>query len=796
MSRFFKVSHFKAIALKKWILIKRSWKTVLISSIATLVFSALAIVAQYLMVTLIKEETKKLTYGDYWQEEANIALVRPPGTEALSDDFVNIMNNMIIEEKGVQPTYYNKTSRTELNEWMYNNAEEHKPPYYILYGLEFNSYLIPDGVNNITLYYNGSLGSGQALLSEVMLTRVMWKKAFGIANDFTFSVTDLFKRLMDLIFGQIGPMLIACGLISIVPLIISQPILDITGEVRQYMVSCTLTLAPYWLATFLIDLVIWTITVTLVWAIFNAALIKAFHDNLFNTWYSFFFAGPSFILSIYVISFFFSSPDSASRQAFLLMIVILLIPIIVDMVRQEETPVWLEWIYSLIPHISIQRMLTLILSNMGASKQNISYYWKQDHSLPYFIMQFVDIILYGGILTIIEAVRLKIQNRKTKKKFGDYTDFFKKVKAKHPVTEEAGLMEKEVHDNHDYAVRIENVSRLFFNTANEPIPAVNCVNLGVKEGSLFGFLGANGAGKTTLIKMITSMLPPSDGTIEIHGIDIAKFNDPTKLSICPQFNNHLCQEMTPLEHFQLYSLLFEMDADVSQEKTEKLIKVLELESLKNKPIRELSGGDIRKLAIAMSFLSPADIILLDEPTASLDPVARHHVHEMILEYKGDKTFMLCTHLLSEAETLCDTISIMIKGCVYTVGTPQYLSQKFGTEFKIDVMLDDESEDNATKCDQFFQDSLPDAALSITRPKARIYSIPASSITLPELFVEMEKGKNNKCGFSYYTCSTSSLERVFMEIVRMSESEDIVVVNADDNVNETSGKEEDSVQDLP
>jgi ABC-type multidrug transport system ATPase subunit len=135
--------------------------------------------------------------------------------------------------------------------------------------------------------------------------------------------------------------------------------------------------------------------------------------------------------------------------------------------------------------------------------------------------------------------------------------------------------------------------------------------------------------------------------------------------------------------------------------------------------------------------------------------------------------MLCTHLLSEAESLCDMISIMVKGCVYTVGSPGYLSGKFGTEYKVDVMLNDESQMTAEKCSAFFSKTIPTARLAIIRPKARIYNVPAGDFTLPELFTMMEEGRENDAGFSYYTCSSSSLERVFMEIVRMSESDDIV-----------------------
>jgi ABC-type multidrug transport system ATPase subunit len=313
---------------------------------------------------------------------------------------------------------------------------------------------------------------------------------------------------------------------------------------------------------------------------------------------------------------------------------------------------------------------------------------------------------------------------------------------------------------------------LFFSTTGDPIPAVNCVSLGIRKGSLFGFLGANGAGKTTLIRMITLMLPISDGTIEIMGQDIAQHKNPTLLSICPQFNTHLCQELTPYEHLIVYSWLFGMLEDETNRETERLIEALGMEEFKDKPIRELSSGDVRKLAIALSFLGPTEIILLDEPTASLDAVARRAVHEMIQDFRGEKTFMLCNHLLSETETLCDKISIMIKGCVYTVGSPGHLSGKFGTEYKVDVMLVDQSERTSNECNEFFAEHLPGAVLSIERPKARIYTVPAAGLKLSLLFTIMEKGKRSGGGFNYYTCSSSSLERVFMEIIRMSEGNDI------------------------
>ena len=118
-------------------------------------------------------------------------------------------------------------------------------------------------------------------------------------------------------------------------------------------------------------------------------------------------------------------------------------------------------------------------------------------------------------LWMIEMYRLKIQRSLAKKSFKNNATFLKQLKEKHHNSEETLEMEQKVINSHDFAVRVEKVSRLFINTAGEPIAAVNCVSLGVDEGSIFGFLGANGAGKTTLIRMITGSLPVSDGSIEI-----------------------------------------------------------------------------------------------------------------------------------------------------------------------------------------------------------------------------------------------------------------------------------------
>jgi ABC-type multidrug transport system ATPase subunit/RsiW-degrading membrane proteinase PrsW (M82 family) len=768
------LNHLHAIFFRRFVLFKRSWKTTLFSTIATLFFTSLAIIAQMLIASLVSEENKVIDFNSFGAASDIILVVGSQAEIQINIEYLDIINAMYFNDTGRYPSFLNFSTREEMNEYLYNCITTKTGVQSYPMGIYFNA-----NFTNYPLFFNGTVGySGsnttQPLFVETILGRILFYKKKN--SDFQISFVKLTKRILEKTFSAVGPMLIAGGLLSTIPILISQPIIDTVGEVRDYMVSCTLTLLPYWLATFILDMVLWIFTAFVVWAMFLICRIQAFLDNKFITWYVLTMSGPAFILFLYCISFFFNSPESASRNVFIILCLLLVIPVVTDVVRDfEPNPIWYEWLMAVFPFTPLQRQSMYVLKNMGFLVQPFSFYWKDKNSQPFFIMQIGNIPIYAIILCIIEKARNVIKSKHAKKTFGDYQEFFENEKRRHPVTNEAKEMEDLVETENNFAVKIKDVSRLFFNTAGEPVAAVNGVSLGVRKNSIFGFLGANGAGKTTLIKMITSMLPPSSGTIEINGIDIEENKNSRILSICPQFNSHLFAEMTPNEHFYMYSLIHLLDEDEAKESIEKLINELDMRHLADTPLREQSGGDQRKLAIALSFLGPAKIILLDEPTASLDPFARHKVHDLILSYKGQKTFMLCTHLLSEAEFLCDMISIMVKGCVYTCGTSQHLTQKFGTDYKIDVMLKDDSVETELKCDEFFREKLPAAKLSIKRPKARIYSIPATDRPLSQLFGVMQEGEDSDSGIVYFTCSSSSLERVFMEIIHMSERDDIIAV---------------------
>jgi ABC-type multidrug transport system ATPase subunit len=374
---------------------------------------------------------------------------------------------------------------------------------------------------------------------------------------------------------------------------------------------------------------------------------------------------------------------------------------------------------------------------------------------PYFISSIVNIPLYFCILCLVELLQTKIAALWAERNFRKHV---MSIPAAEILQEAVTLAEEAQDPSKDFAIRVRGVSRVFIDERGKPIMAVNNVSIGVRQGSLFGFLGANGAGKTTLMKMLVGEIPPSSGLINVDG-DIA---------ICPQFNTHLTNEMTIDEHFALFSLLHGLPHKEADDIQGRLVSELLLGDHVSKPVKKLSGGNARKLAIAMALFSPARIVLLDEPTSSLDPLARHAAQRVIASFRGEKTMMLCTHLLSEAEELCDTISIMLKGSVYVVGSPAYLSAKFGTEWRLDVLF------NAPTNGQFFTfltSEVPSAKLIIPRPTNEIYSIPSSAIPMVQLFEIMDRAiAMRELCVKFFTASSATLDKVFMELVMQSEAD--------------------------
>lgn len=208
--------------------------------------------------------------------------------------------------------------------------------------------------------------------------------------------------------------------------------------------------------------------------------------------------------------------------------------------------------------------------------------------------------------------------------------------------------------------------------------AVDNLNLEIKTGELFSLLGTNGAGKTTTIKMISTLILPTSGTININGLDIIKDREKIKriINISPQ-ETAIAPNLTVLENLYFMAGIYEIKK--AKEKINELIKLFKLEEVLNQKAKTLSGGYQRKLSIAISLINDPEILFLDEPTLGLDVISRRELWHIIENLKGKITIILTTHYMEEAEILSDRIGIMNKGKLIELGTSKELIKKTNTK---------------------------------------------------------------------------------------------------------------------
>ncbi len=203
---------------------------------------------------------------------------------------------------------------------------------------------------------------------------------------------------------------------------------------------------------------------------------------------------------------------------------------------------------------------------------------------------------------------------------------------------------------------------------------VKDMNLKIEEGELFALLGTNGAGKTTTIKMLSTLILPTDGEIKISGLDIIKDRQKIKeiLNVSPQ-ETAIAPNLTVKENLDFMAGVYQIPN--REEKIKELIKMFKLEDVLKQKAKTLSGGWQRKVSIAISLINEPKILFLDEPTLGLDVIARKELWSVIKKLKGKITIILTTHYMEEAESLSDRIGIMAKGELIDIGTSEELIKK-------------------------------------------------------------------------------------------------------------------------
>ena len=292
------------------------------------------------------------------------------------------------------------------------------------------------------------------------------------------------------------------------------------------------------------------------------------------------------------------------------------------------------------------------------------------------------------------------------------------------------------------------------------VRAVDGVSFGVEYGKVFGFLGPNGAGKTTTIKVLTTLVHPSSGTVRIFGKDIVKHQREIKKRIGvvlqePSFEANLTVERA----LELYGLMWSVPGEKRRDRARELIEKFDLESFKSMKNDELSIGQRRRVQVAREFMHDSELLFLDEPTMGLDPAARRTLLDYVNKHvQGGLTVFFTTHIMEEAEYLCDEIAIINKGRMIATDTPAGLKQKYGGVKAIEIKL---------------KDSTTQSVMHIIRPIAggSVIETPAegtiriSSTEAQEMLVKIIVSlSKNSVQIESISVNPPTLEEVFLSVI--------------------------------
>ena len=453
-------------------------------------------------------------------------------------------------------------------------------------------------------------------------------------------------------------------------------------------------------------------------------------------------------------------------------------------------------IFCFIPQINIYISLNCIYALNHFKNLSWDLLWLNADKMSCMeniIMYIASIIFYFGLSFIIESYKnsglpFLLYLKSFFVKVSRTTDKNSSLLIENDISENVNLNYESYHQelspvnqekkDKNNCLKISNVSKNF-----DDLKAVNNFNGDLFSDEIFCLLGHNGAGKTTLINMISGIFDPDHGDILLNNKSVVTNKNYlyNNIGLCQQ-ENIFFDYLTVKEHLEYMCKI--KGSQVNSLEIQNLINQIDLSQKADSLCSTLSGGQKRKLCIALALIGNSKIILLDEPTSGMDVMARRQLWEFLKNYKKDKIILLTTHFLDEAEYLGDRIGIMSDGHFLCSGTSSFLKSKYPCGFYINLLVNS-SLFNETFKQEFFNGILqyePNAEIKVASKGIFSINIQSNNQHIQELFdyIELNKGKY---GIEDYTVSSTSLEDVFLKINNKASLNDLKYEKKEENKNE-------------
>ncbi|XP_038613025.1 ATP-binding cassette sub-family A member 5 [Tachyglossus aculeatus] len=312
------------------------------------------------------------------------------------------------------------------------------------------------------------------------------------------------------------------------------------------------------------------------------------------------------------------------------------------------------------------------------------------------------------------------------------------------------------------AVRISGVQKIF-RKKDETVEALRNLSFDIYEGQITALLGHSGTGKSTLMNILCGLCPPSDGFASIYGHRVSEIDEMLEArkmtGVCPQLDIHF-DVLTVEENLSILASIKGIPANNVIQEVQKVLLDLDMQSIKDNQAKKLSGGQKRKLSLGIAVLGNPKVLLLDEPTAGMDPCSRHIVWNLLKYHKANRVIVFSTHFMDEADILADRKAVISQGTLKCVGSSLFLKSKWGIGYRLSMHIDRYC--IVESLSSLVNQHIPGASLLQQTEQQLVYSLPFKDMDkFSGLFSDLDTHSN--LGVISYGVSMTTLEDVFLKL---------------------------------
>ncbi|RWS10623.1 ATP-binding cassette sub-family A member 1-like protein [Dinothrombium tinctorium] len=617
--------------------------------------------------------------------------------------------------------------------------------------------------------------------SDQTLNRPKTKNVFAYKMPYPKYMLQPPGSLIDMI-----PFLVVFGFIVTAPIIVKRLADEKVSRCREMYRLMGLSDWVFWGSTLVNYFIIYALQAAILTFLFTAKLngVNAVinYGNPIIIYLAFLIYGISFIMQSMLISVPFNRPVFGVIVTILIWVISYLLPAFlfdpnlasnIDVKSTESKRIF----FCLIPNVALHFFFRFVgqrnLYGNGSTFANLFEQIPAFGSLSeglILLLMLASAVLSGILIWYLEAVWPWQFGVPKPFYFPCLPSYWCQMQPKYIVDEEDSKRNEKFFERRmsasEVAISIQNLRKEFGIGFMKKV-AVNNASLEINREQITVLLGHNGAGKTTMMNIITGIYPPTSGEVFIEGYNVITDTKEARksMSLCPQ-HNVIYDELTVEEHLKLFAAIKGTPWSLLKDEVSKTMNQLNISQKSHFSASSLSGGMKRKLCLGIALIGDTKIVILDEPTSGMDPDARRTVWDLLQSVRKERTILITTHFMEEADALADRIAIMAQGEVKCCGTPMFLKRIFGSGYQLRIAK--EADFNQEQVTALVHRYFPNACIANDRETEIVYRLEnnensSESTKALSSFFEAFEAKKSELYVSSCGLSVTTIEDVFLGV---------------------------------